>query len=122
MYGVDSPSLTLSTKGMAKGEIDVPHRRTAISTPGCTARRSRTRSSALGQLARRRSTPEEGAVAVEGYYDSGTADLPRRSGRRDRGGPLDEDEFLAESGAQDDLGRAGVHARSSGCGCARRSI
>jgi len=68
MYGVDDPSLTLSTKGMLKGEI---HVRTAASDLHSGLYGAST-PNAVQVMAKMLATlhTAEGAVAVEGFYDS----------------------------------------------------
>lgn len=104
MYGVDHPSLTLSTKGMLKGEI---HLRTAdhdlhsglygAATPNAVQ--------SMAQLLATLHTPE-GAVAVEGFYDQARV-LSDEERAEIAEVPFDEAAFLAESGAKATWGEPG---------------
>jgi acetylornithine deacetylase/succinyl-diaminopimelate desuccinylase-like protein len=97
MYGVDHPSLTLSTKGMLKGEI---HLRTSehdlhsglygAATPNAVQ--------SMAQLLATLHT-KDGAVAVEGFYDQARA-LSDAERAETAEVPFEEAVFLAESGAK----------------------
>jgi acetylornithine deacetylase/succinyl-diaminopimelate desuccinylase-like protein len=107
MYGVDDPSLTLSTKGMLKGEI---HLRTAdrdlhsglygAATPNAVQ--------SMAQLLATLHTAE-GAVAVAGFYDQARP-LSDRERQETAEVPFDEAAFLAESGAKASWGEPGYTA------------
>jgi acetylornithine deacetylase/succinyl-diaminopimelate desuccinylase-like protein len=96
MYGVDDPSLTLSTKGMLKGEI---HLRTARSDLhsglyGASA------PNAVQVMAKMLATlhTDEGAVAVAGFYDAARRISPIERSETAKV-PFDESHFLVEIGA-----------------------
>ena len=104
MYGVDDPSLTLSTKGMVKGEIrlrtadrDLHSGLYGAATPNAVQ--------SMAQLLATLHTPE-GAVAVTGFYDQARP-LSEVERRETAEVPFDEAAFLAESGAKATWGEPG---------------
>lgn len=104
MFGVDDPALTLSTKGMAKGEI---HLRTAdhdlhsglygAATPNAVQ--------SMAQLLATLHT-REGAAAVAGFYDQARP-LSERERTETAAVPFAETAFLGESGAKATWGEPG---------------
>lgn len=96
MYSVDDPSLTLSTKGMLKGEI---HIRTAKSDlhSGLYGASTPNAVQTMSQLAGTLHT-KEGAVAVAGFYDSARqiSEIERKETAEV---PFSEEQFLADTGA-----------------------
>ncbi|MCC6791861.1 MAG: dipeptidase [Thermomicrobiales bacterium] len=104
MYAFDKPSLTLSTKGMLKGEI---HLRTAKGDlhSGLYGAATPNAVQSMAQLLATLHTPE-GAVAVEGFYDRARplSDTERTETAEV---PFDETAFLAETGAKMTWGEPG---------------
>lgn len=96
MYGVDDPSLTLSTKGMLKGEI---HVRTAKSDLHSGLYGAST-PNAVQAMAKMLATlhTDQGAVAVDGFYDS-ARQITEFERSETAKVPLDESTFLSEIGA-----------------------
>lgn len=95
MYGVDDPSMTISTKGMLKGEI---HLRTGAhdlhsGIYGATV------PNALQAMAKLLATlhTDEGAVAVEGFYDSARK-ISEQERRETAEVPFSEETILGETG------------------------
>jgi acetylornithine deacetylase/succinyl-diaminopimelate desuccinylase-like protein len=104
MYGVDDPSLTLSTKGMAKGEIRL---RTAAHDlhSGLYGAATPNAVQSMAQLLATLHT-KEGAVAVAGFYDQARV-VSERERTETAAVPFDEAAFLAESGAKATWGEPG---------------
>src|SRR5262249_52804352 len=104
MYGVDDPALTLSTKGMAKGEV---HLRTAAHDlhSGLYGAATPNSVQSMAQLLATLHT-KEGAVAVAGFYDQARP-LSARERTETAAVPFDETAFLAESGAKAIWGEPG---------------
>ncbi|MGI8475612.1 MAG: dipeptidase, partial [Thermomicrobiales bacterium] len=96
MFGVDDPSLTLSTKGMLKGEIAV---RAAASDlhSGLFGASTPNALQVLGKILASLHT-DEGAVAVPGFYARARA-LSDRERAEIAAVPFDDAAFLAETGA-----------------------
>jgi len=104
MYGVDDPSLTLSTKGMLKGEI---HLRTSVRDlhSGLYGAATPNAVQSMAQLLATLHTAE-GVVAVPGFYDQARpiSEVERAETAEV---PFDETKFLAESGAKATWGEPG---------------
>jgi acetylornithine deacetylase/succinyl-diaminopimelate desuccinylase-like protein len=104
MYAHDKPSLTLSTKGMLKGEI---HLRTAKGDlhSGLYGAATPNAVQSMAQLLATLHT-KEGAVAVEGFYDQARP-LSDKERTETAEVPFDKAAFLAESGAKATWGEPG---------------
>lgn len=97
MYSVDQPSLTLSTKGMLKGEI---HVRTATSDlhSGLYGGAIPNAVQVLAQLLATLHTAD-GSVAVDGFYDSARS-ITSQERAETAEVPFDETTYLAVTGAR----------------------